>query len=158
MLGAYNAPTDELTTDDASLYPWPHMGLWWDGDVLMELFNDGKIEKWNWTNPSASGSMPRLVTTSRFGGRTFGRNPLFIGDILSDWREEVILTSSENDELIMFTTDRPSDSRLYTLAHNPAYRKDMTVNGYVQSHHVDYFLGHDMETPPRPNIYYVGSD
>jgi hypothetical protein len=33
----------------------------------------------------------------------------------------------------------------------------MTLKGYVQSHHVDYFIGHNMSRPPRPNIRYVGS-
>ncbi|WP_203861807.1 hypothetical protein [Plantactinospora mayteni] len=28
------------------------------------------------------------------------------------------------------------------------------AEGYMQSHHVDYFLGAGMSTPPRPNITY----
>ncbi|WP_211228562.1 hypothetical protein [Glycomyces tenuis] len=76
------------------------------------------------------------------------------GDVFGEWREEVVLPNGEYDELIVFTTDRPTDIRLYTLAHNPAYRNDMTVKGYMQSHHVDYFLGHDMDTPARPDITY----
>jgi hypothetical protein len=30
----------------------------------------------------------------------------------------------------------------------------MTLKGYMQSHHVDYFLGVGMTTPPPPNITY----
>ena len=33
----------------------------------------------------------------------------------------------------------------------------MTLKGYPQSHHLDYFLGHGMEQPPKPNIHYVGT-
>ena len=40
---------------------------------------------------------------------------------------------------------------------NPAYRNAMTLKGYPQSHHVDYFLGHGMGQPPKPNIRYVGA-
>jgi hypothetical protein len=32
----------------------------------------------------------------------------------------------------------------------------MTFKGYMQSHHVDYFLGAGMTKPPRPNIVYAG--
>jgi hypothetical protein len=32
----------------------------------------------------------------------------------------------------------------------------MTLKGYLQSHHVDYFLGNGMSQPPRPNIAYAG--
>ncbi|KAK1144956.1 hypothetical protein N8T08_004671 [Aspergillus melleus] len=156
--GVYNAPSNELTVEDTTQYPWPHLGLWWDGDELLELLNDGKIEKWDWENPSVSGSVPRLVTTSEFGATNpGGRYPGFVGDILGDWREEVIMTNDANDELVIFTTDQPSDIRLYTLAHNPAYRNAMTLKGYMQSHHVDYFLGKDMETPAQPKIHYVGA-
>ncbi|KAM0219120.1 hypothetical protein ACHAPA_004703 [Fusarium lateritium] len=153
--GLYNARENKQLVDDADLAPWPHLGVWWDGDVLLELFNDGKFEKWDWENPSKSGELPRLLTASTYGGVLYGRYPLLIGDILGDWREEVVLTNADQDELLIFTTDQPSDIRLYTLPHNPNYRNDLTVKGYLQSHHVDYFLGHDMETPPKPNIRYT---
>ncbi|KAK0374066.1 hypothetical protein CLIM01_08589 [Colletotrichum limetticola] len=153
--GVYNAKENELTQSDTELAPWPHLGLWWDGDELLELFNDGKFEKWDWENPSTSNSLPRILRVGDFGGVTAGRYPNFIGDILGDWREEVIVTNEAADELLIFTTDQPSDIRLYTLAHNPAYRNAMTLKGYMQSHHVDYFLGKDMKTPPQPNIRYT---
>ncbi|KAK1499136.1 hypothetical protein CTAM01_07057 [Colletotrichum tamarilloi] len=153
--GVYNAKENELTESDTELAPWPHLGLWWDGDELLELFNDGKFEKWDWEKPSASSSLPRILRVSDFGGVTAGRYPNFIGDILGDWREEVIVTNEASDELLIFTTDKPSDIRLYTLAHNPAYRNAMTLKGYMQSHHVDYYLGKDMKTPPQPKIRYT---
>ncbi|KAK1633349.1 hypothetical protein BDP81DRAFT_483372 [Colletotrichum phormii] len=88
----------------------------------------------------ASNSLPRILRVGDFGGVTTGRYPNFIGDILGDWREEVIVTNEAADELLIFTTDKSSDIRLYTLAHNPAYRNAITLKGYMQSHHVDYFL------------------
>ncbi|KAK2768752.1 hypothetical protein FQN54_000608 [Arachnomyces sp. PD_36] len=154
--GLYNAPSNELIEEDTELQPWPHLSVWWDGDQLMELFNDGKFEKWDWENPTDTSSTPRLFDISDYGAANMnGVYPGFIGDILGDWREEVIVMSGDYSELVIFTTDQPTDIRLYTLAHNPAYRNDMTVKGYLQSHHVDYFLGHDMSMPPQPNIRYV---
>jgi rhamnogalacturonan endolyase len=152
--GVYNAATDRLTEAGTALYPWPQTGLFWDGDTTMELLNDGKFEKWN---PGAGAS--RLVTTWKFGAVNASQNvqPAFHGDILGDWREEVVYTNGAFTELIIFTTNLPTDTRLYTLAHNPAYRNDMTVKGYMQSHHVDYFLGAGMSPPPRPAISYAGS-
>ncbi|MFI8952085.1 hypothetical protein ACIGO6_37065 [Streptomyces sp. NPDC053750] len=157
--GLYNAPTNRLTEPDSSLAPWPQLGLWWDGDTTRELLNNGKFEKWDPENPAASNSLPRLLTTSEFGAVDASQSvqPTFVGDVLGDWREEAVYTNAAYDELIIFTTDRPSDTRLYTLAHNPAYRNAMTFKGYMQSHHVDYFLGAGMTAPPRPNIRYAGS-
>ncbi|WP_460796845.1 rhamnogalacturonan lyase family protein [Microbacterium sp. GXF0217] len=147
--GVYNARRNLLTQESE---PWPHLGVLWDGDTGMELYNDGRIENWN---PS-DGSVSRLVSTWTHGAINAGTQyPNFIGDILGDWREEVVMTNSTFDELIVFTTDAPTDTRLYTLAHNPAYRNDMTVKGYLQTHYVDYYLGFDMAVPPRPGIDYV---
>ncbi|MCF6466865.1 hypothetical protein FAF44_00345 [Nonomuraea sp. MG754425] len=149
--GVYNARSDTLTQATG---PWPHLGVFWDGDLSMELFNDGRIEKWD----PATGGVARQVTTWHHGAVNIGTQyPAMIGDIFGDWREEVVMTNAAYDELVIFTTDKPTITRLYTLAHNPAYRNDMTVKGYLQDHHVDYYLGTGMATPPRPNISYVGS-
>ncbi|WP_051815955.1 hypothetical protein, partial [Glycomyces tenuis] len=89
--GLYNGPTDQLTTDSGNA-PWPQMGLWWDGDVTLELFNDGKIEEWDWENPAPSGSLPRLESTWGYGGVVGPRGqPALIADVFGDWREEVVL-------------------------------------------------------------------
>ncbi|GAA4971991.1 hypothetical protein HD597_007155 [Nonomuraea thailandensis] len=149
--GVYNARGNTLTQATG---PWPHLGVFWDGDLGMELFNDGKIEKWD----PATGGVSRQVTTWNHGAVNVGTQyPALIGDILGDWREEVVMPSSDHDELVVFTTDRPAATRLYTPAHNPAYRNDLTVKGYLQDHHVDYYLGNGMTRPPRPNITYAGS-
>ncbi|KAL3447083.1 hypothetical protein BJX65DRAFT_318344 [Aspergillus insuetus] len=154
--GIYNAASNETTTDDLDLAPWPQMGLFWDGDELMELYNDGKFEKWDWENPTTSTSLPRFFRVSNYGAQNPNNyNPGFLGDILGDWREEVIVTNGDYMELVIFTTDQPSDIRLYTLAHNPAYRNSMTLKGYMQSHSLDYYLGNGMSTPAQPNIRYV---
>ena len=147
--GIYNGPTNNQITTTAA--PYPAFRLWWDGDLLSESFNDGKIEKWNYSSSSVS----RLVTTWNYHTATRSERgaPMFYGDIFGDWREEVILTSSDFSKLVIFTTPLPTNTRLYTLAQNPLYRNSMTIKGYKQSHLTDYYLGNGMSTPPKPNIY-----
>ncbi|WP_460497505.1 rhamnogalacturonan lyase family protein [Glycomyces tarimensis] len=153
--GLYNAPANTLTEPNAGLQPWPQLGLWWDGDITMELLNSGKIEKWDPANPTPTNSVPRLESTWNYGAVTAAQGgPTLVGDLFGDWREEAVYTNADFNELIVFTTDRPSEIGLYTLAHNPAYRNAMTFKGYMQSHHVDYFLGAGMDTPSRPDIAY----
>ncbi|MGW0520838.1 rhamnogalacturonan lyase family protein [Crossiella sp. NPDC003009] len=156
--GLYNAPANRLTEPNTALRPWPQLGLWWDGDLTMELLNDGKFEKWDPDNPTPTNGLRRLLTTSSYGAVDASQDvqPTFYGDILGDWREEAVYTNARHNELIIFTTNHPTSTRLYTLAHNPAYRNAMTLKGYLQSHHVDYFLGAGMSRPPRPNITYPG--
>ena len=151
--GLYNGPANQRLADTA---PWPQHGLWWDGDLTAELFNDGKIEKWNPARPSASNQVPRLLKVEDHGGQPFGVYPALIGDLHGDWREEVVVTNAASTELLVFTTGQPTATRLYTLAHNPAYRNAMTLKGYLQPHHLDYFLGAGMSQPPAPKIAYAG--
>ncbi|MFE7077340.1 hypothetical protein ACFU96_45395 [Streptomyces sp. NPDC057620] len=156
--GLHNAPSDELLVKDTAKAPWPGLGLWWDGDTGMELLNDGKIEKWNPDSPSGTTRLPRVLTAWKYGAKGFGsaNTPALVADLFGDWREEAVYTNTDNNELIIFSTNQPTNTRLYTLAHNPAYRNDMTVKGYVQSHEVDYYLGSGMTRPPRPAIAYAG--
>lgn len=137
--------------------PYPNFRIWWDGDVLSETLNDGKVEKF--TASGATTARLYTVGSSNNGGvsgTTSDRGaPQFYGDILGDWREEIVSTNSDYTQLIVCTTNIPSSTRLYTLAHNPAYRADLTVKGYMQSHQPDYFLGDGMSTPANPNISYV---
>ena len=136
---------------DSSLYPV--IRLWWDGDLLSESYNDGKIEEWNYDSKTTA----RLVSTWKVTDCTGSDRgaPMFVGDILGDWREEVIMTSSDYSKLVIHATTSPTSERIYTLAQNPCYRNCMTAKGYYQSHMLDYFLGADMTAPPKPDITYI---
>jgi rhamnogalacturonan endolyase len=153
--GLYNGATNTLTTSAGS--PYPAQIIWWDGDVLSEGLNAYKIEKWNPDSPTATDSTPRLDTLTKYGAALTGTNPAFIGDILGDWRTEVITMNSDQNELLIFTSNIPTDQRFYTMAQNPAYRNHMTIKGYMQSPMLDYYFGSGMSTPPVPSIRYVGS-
>ncbi|MFT4176081.1 MAG: carbohydrate-binding protein [Luteolibacter sp.] len=137
--------------------PYPNFRIWWDGDLLSETLNDGKVEKFN----ASTGGTTRLftvgsTTSSGVSGKTSDRGaPFHYGDIVGDWREEIISFNSDYTQIIICTTKTPTTHRLYTLAHNPAYRVAMTIKGYLQSHQPDYFLGNGMSIPPTPNISYV---
>jgi rhamnogalacturonan endolyase len=148
--GMRTATGTQLTSDPNR--PWPNFRIWWDGDVRSENLNRELVEKWN---PVTLGTS-RLLTGWDYGAVDTWRDaPPFYGDIIGDWREEIIFEKSDHTELLIFTTTTPSNIRLYTLPHNPAYRNGMSVKGYLQSHLVDYYLGEGMITPPAPNITYV---
>ena len=81
---------------------------------------------------------------------------MFYGDILGDWREEVICTGSDYASLVIVSTTIPTDYRFNTFAQDPAYRNDMTSKGYVQSNMLSYYFGADMDTPSQPDINIIG--
>ncbi|GIW76707.1 MAG: hypothetical protein KatS3mg104_1770 [Phycisphaerae bacterium] len=148
--GIWHAPTNnQLSTTGI----WPAFHLHWDGDLSAELYNDEKIEQWN---PSTR-SVSRLVTTYRFNATQADRYPMMIADLFGDWREEVVLLSPSQDQLVIFTTNQPTNYRFYTLAQNPLYRNNMTAKGYLQSAELDYYLGEGMSSVPQPDVVYAGT-
>ena len=133
---------------DNALYPC--IRLWWDGDLLAESYNDTKFEKYNYE----AGTVSRLLSPWKITDTTGSERgaPMFYGDITGDWREEVIMTSSDYSKLVILGTTDPTDTRLYCLAQNPCYRNCMTAKGYYQSHMLDYYLGTGMKMPKTPDI------
>lgn len=149
----------------ATSRPYPDISIWWDGDLLREQFRGiGKIganpviEKWN----VAEKVQKRLFTMyNDFGSygivSPYGGRAPFIGDIMGDWREEIILEATDHSSIRVYTSKDETAFRIYTLMQNPAYRNASTSKGYLCSKYTDYFLGAGMATPPKPNIVVVGT-
>ena len=147
--GLYNINGTRVSTNLPDSYP--NLRIWWDGDLLSENLDNFKMTKWDY----AAGSEKRLFSFS--GVSEVGpKDPGCYGDILGDWREEAVYTTSDNSSLAIFTTTIPTTNRLYTLLHDPEYRNCLTNRGYYQSAYCDFYLGEGMTTPPTPNIKYVG--
>lgn len=137
---------------------WPPEALWWDGDLSRELIDgagSGAISPVvNKFNP-ATGVLDRVLAFYNDNGgvhQGYGGRPAFWGDMMGDWREEVMLVANTYTELRIYTTIVPATNRLYTLMQNPQYRLQATTKGYVQANYVDYYLGTDMMPPPPPPI------
>ena len=115
--------------------------IYWDGDLLEETFNGtgtknsaGRIYKPGVGDiTTLTGSLTNNDTKS---------TPCYQGDILGDWREEVIMRTADN-KIRIYSTTIPTEWRNYTLWHDMQYRQAMVwqMCGYNQPPHVSYFLG-----------------
>ena len=115
--------------------------IYWDGDLCEETQNycNGKntaiaIYKYG------KGEIDRL-TGSMTNNDTKG-TPCYQGDLLGDWREEIIARTKEN-KIRIYSTTIPTEWRNYTLWHDMQYRNAMVwqMCGYNQPPHASYFLG-----------------
>jgi hypothetical protein len=81
--------------------------------------------------------------------------PSLSGDLFGDWREEVVLPTSDDRALRIYATTFTTDRRIVTLMHNPQYRVAVAWQNtaYNQPPHPSFFIGDGMSTPPWPNIY-----
>lgn len=129
--------------------PTANFKIWWDGDLLGEILDRTYVNKWNYNRLVSE----RLLTGTSIRN-TWRNAPPFYGDILGDWREEILWERDDYSALRIYTTDIPTQNRIYTLPHNPAYRNCLAIKGYYQSNLVDYYLGEGMTLPPAPKIKY----
>lgn len=120
-----------------------HFAVWWDGDLLRELVENGNIFKWDPGSEEA-----KLIGTHVL--ETYSEK--MVADVFGDWREEIV--THVPGELRIYTTTIPSKHRFRTLLHDPLYRLDTAAwsNGYKQSAHPSFFLGEGMQTPSRPPL------
>ena len=127
--------------------------IYWDGDLCEETFNysNGKntagcIAKYGSWSPiyTCQGSMTNNDTKG---------TPCYQGDILGDWREEIIMRTSNNN-IRIYSTPTETKWRNYTLWNDHQYRNAMVwqMCGYNQPPRPSYFLGEleDITIAPPP--------
>ncbi|MGW2623864.1 rhamnogalacturonan lyase family protein [Micromonospora taraxaci] len=124
---------------------------WWDGDPVRELLDGTKIDKYG------TGGETRLLDGSGVASNNGTKStPALSGDILGDWREEVIWRTTDSRALRIYSTPTPTSVRLYTLMHDPQYRVAIAWQNtaYNQPPHPGFYIGNGMgSTPPTPNIH-----
>jgi rhamnogalacturonan endolyase len=128
--------------------------VWWDADPLREIEDANWISKWDWN----TATLTRLLTADGAASNNGTKaNATLTGDILGDWREEVIFRSADNLSLRIYTTTIPATNRLYTLMHDPQYRTAIAWQnvGYNQPPHPSFFIGDGMQEPPVPRVWHL---
>ncbi|MFI2037931.1 rhamnogalacturonan lyase [Streptomyces bottropensis] len=123
---------------------------WWDGDPVRELLDGTRIDKYG------SSADTRLLTGSGVSsGNGTKATPALSGDILGDWREEVVWRTSANTALRIYSTPVETSTRITTLLHDPMYRTGLAWQNtaYNQPPHTSFFIGDGMPTAPRPTVY-----
>ncbi|HOT71757.1 MAG TPA: rhamnogalacturonan lyase [Anaerohalosphaeraceae bacterium] len=128
-----------------------NMGIWWDGDLLRELLNGVIISKWDYLNETETVLLDGWeYECIRVNGSK--STPSFYGDILGDWREEVIWPTRDGSRLRIFVSAIPTDYRFPTLMHDPIYRLSAAWQnvGYNQPTQTGFYLGEGMTLPTSP--------
>jgi rhamnogalacturonan endolyase len=132
-----------------------NFAIWWDGDLSRELLDGTTISKWDYMNSKLDTIFTASDISSNNGTKA---NPSLQADILGDWREEVVVRSTDNSELRIYTTTAVTENRIYTLMHDPIYRLGIAWQNvsYNQPPHTSFYLGTGMTTLSQPKIKLVG--
>jgi rhamnogalacturonan endolyase len=125
--------------------------VWWDADPLREIEDANWISKWDWN----TSTLTRLLTADGAASNNGTKqNAALTGDLLGDWREEVMFRAADNLSLRIYSTTTPATNRQYTLMHDPQYRLAIAWQnvGYNQPPHPSFFIGDGMAAPPVPDV------
>lgn len=113
--------------------------IYWDGDLCSEILNspgtakEAKIEK---------PGLGRLFTSNGCNMNNDSKNnPCFQGDIIGDWREEIVVRRGTG--LRVYTTGISTAYSMPSLWFDHQYRQAMVwqMMAYNQPPHLSYFLG-----------------
>ncbi|MEC0129219.1 rhamnogalacturonan lyase [Paenibacillus pabuli] len=150
--GLYTAKGQKIGT---TLPSSTNFGIWWDGDLLRELLDSNRIDKWDYANSKTVNLLTASGASSNNGTKS---TPNLQADLFGDWREEVVWRTNDSSALRIYTTTAVTDKRIYTLMHDPVYRLGVAWQNvaYNQPPHTGFYLGEGMSTPPVPNIRYAG--
>ncbi len=125
-----------------NLMDWSDLNwrIYWDGDLCDEYMDSPGTAKAAVVYKPGTGS--RLVQCVGSLANDSKNNPGAAGDILGDWREELVLRYGDN-AFVIYTTNYPTEYRIPTLWHDHQYRNAMVwqTMGYNQPPHKSYFLG-----------------
>ena len=113
--GELIAPQKEFMGDTHASIPVNFCVLW-DGDLLTELLDGNtkslSISKYNWQ----TGDVEVIKQLEGAASNNWTKaNPCLQGDILGDWREEVIARTPDNRSLRIYVTEHPTDYRFHTF-------------------------------------------
>ncbi|MGW0533257.1 rhamnogalacturonan lyase [Streptomyces sp. NPDC003032] len=122
---------------------------WWDGDTTRELLDGTRVDKYG------TGGETRLLTGASVSANNGTKaTPALSGDILGDWREEVVWRTSDNRALRIYSTPHQTNTRITTLLQDTQYRTALAWQNtaYNQPPHPSFFIGNGMATAPRPTV------
>ncbi|MBR3442025.1 MAG: hypothetical protein IKG96_00030 [Bacteroidaceae bacterium] len=134
---------------------YPCEGIWWDNELDRETVQTSDSHYNVYIQDFFNGREVEFAKISGWRYTTvYAKRAAFWGDIIGDWREELILLHKENGVTVGITgvtTDYATNiDNIYCLQEDPHYRGDCTTKGYYQSPNPGFYLGYDMPRPQLP--------
>ena len=120
-----------------------NFAVWWDGDLSRELLDGNRIDKFNPQTRLTENLVTFEGASSNNGTKS---NPAISGDLLGDWREEVLLRASDNSELRLYVSTLPTEYRFHTFLEDPVYRTSIATENvcYNQPPEAGFYFGGDL--------------
>lgn len=141
--GMMTSVTNELVSgmEGDNYIAWGDLNfrIYWDGDLCSEILNSPGTAKEAKIDKPGTG---RLFTSSGCNMNNDSKNnPCFQGDLIGDWREEIVVRCGTNVRI--YTSGMATNYNIPCLWFDHQYRQAMVwqMMAYNQPPHLSYFLG-----------------
>ncbi|MFF1252097.1 rhamnogalacturonan lyase [Pseudarthrobacter sp. NPDC058329] len=124
--------------------PGTNMSIKWAADMTTQIVN-GSAEQTPTIDDWKRGRL-LTATDTRTNNGTKG-NPSLVADVVGDWREELLVRTTDSSALRMYLSTEVTNHKLYTLMHDPQYRAEVARQNtaYNQPSYTDFYLASDMD-------------
>ncbi len=141
--GGLRSVKGEVIQSDLKNLP-VNMAVWWDGDLLREMLDKNTVSKYNWN----TGICEPLVTfENALSNNGTKATPCLQGDIIGDWREEVLMQSKDNTALHLYMSTIPTEYRFHTFLEDRVYRISIATQNvaYNQPTQAGFYFGSELK-------------
>ncbi|MBU3111223.1 rhamnogalacturonan lyase [Clostridium lacusfryxellense] len=129
--------------------PGTNANIKWAADMTTQIVSGDRettptIQKWDYiTNKNITVLTADGTRTNNY---TKG-NPSLVADIMGDWREELLVRTTDSSAIRIFMSTEVTNHKLYTLMHDTQYRTDVSRqnDGYNQPAYTSFYLASDTD-------------
>ncbi|HEY5784848.1 MAG TPA: rhamnogalacturonan lyase [Microlunatus sp.] len=141
-----HTPTGQRISEDI---PGTNQSIRWAADMTTQIINGSgdqtpTIDDWQ---------RGRLLTAegTRTNNGTKG-NPSLVADVFGDWREELLVRTTDSSAIRIYLSTEVTDRKLYTLMHDVQYRAEVArqQTTYNQPSYPGFYLASDLDWSEVP--------
>ena len=120
-----------------------NMAVWWDGDLCRELLDKNRVSKYDYDSGAFVTMMTFAGCDSNNGTKA---TPCLQGDLFGDWREEVLMRTTDDRNLRLYVSTIPTTYRFHTFLEEPIYRMSLALENicYNQPTQPGFYFGPDL--------------
>jgi len=124
--------------------PGTNQSIRWAADLTTQIV-DGALEVTPTIRDWTRGTL--LTATGTLTNNGTKGNPSLVADVLGDWREELLVRTTDSTALRIYSSTEVTGHKLPTLMHDVQYRAEVARQNttYNQPSYTSYYLASDMD-------------
>lgn len=144
----------------AGTTPGTNANIKWAADMTTQIVNGSvntttgvyqtpTVDGWDYKTNKAK----TLLTASGTHTNNWTKgNPCLVADVFGDWREELLVRTSDSTAVRIYLSTEVTNHKLYTLMHDAQYRTDVSRqnDGYNQPAYTSFYFASDTDWSKVP--------